>query len=120
MGCKVAELSGINPSLDSTMFSVEFVETNKRRLLCKIPTRFAYRTFFAILTFLEIFFAFLFDMVNTLNVGIQIKHLKRYLSFFASGGKYIAKLYLSLFASGKYNTKQKNNNLVTESTKQKK
>ena len=61
-------------------------------------------------------------MVNTLNVGIQIKHLKPYLSFFASGKiEYKStEPYLSLFASGKYNTKQKNNNLVTKSTKQKK
>ena len=91
------------------MFSVEFVETNKRRLLCKISTRFAYRTSFAILTFLEIFSLFYFDMVNTLNVGIQIKHLKPYLSFFASGKiEYKStEPYLSLFASVKQNTKQK-------------
>ena len=102
MGCKVAELSGINPSHDSTMFSVEFVETNKRRLLCKIPTRFAYRTFFAILTFLEIFFAFLFDMVNTLNVGIQMKACKNaiYLFFFCKRRQIdykSTKLYLFIF-----------------------
>ena len=48
-------------------------------------------------------------MVNTLNVGIQIKHLKPYLSFFASGKiEYKStEPYLSLFASVKQNTKQK-------------
>ena len=37
LGCKFSS-SGINSSLDSTMFSVEFVKTNKLRLLCNIPT----------------------------------------------------------------------------------
>ena len=37
LGCKFSS-TGINSSLDSTMFSVEFVKTNKLRLLCNIPT----------------------------------------------------------------------------------
>ena len=37
LGCKFSS-SGIYSSLDSAMFSVEFVKTNKLRLLCNIPT----------------------------------------------------------------------------------